>query len=60
DERSISFRVASEKARATYNFAPSLCFYVPCATARILNRFYNTGRFDLSDINVHNGVEHDA
>jgi hypothetical protein len=28
--------------------------------ARILNRSYNTGRFDLADIDVHNGIEHDA
>lgn len=28
--------------------------------AKILNRSYMTGRFDLSDIDVHNGIEHDA
>ena len=46
--------------RSTYNFAPSFCLYVPRYIATVLNRSYNTGRFDLSDIDVHNGIEHDA
>ncbi|KAH9961138.1 Cloroperoxidase [Lactifluus volemus] len=60
DGRNITFRELSGKVRATYNFAPSFCLYVPRDIAHILNRSYNTGRFDLSDIDVHNGIEHDA
>ena len=60
DGRNISFRELSAQVRATYNFSPSFSLYVPRYIAKILNRSYNTGRFDLSDIDVHNGIEHDA
>jgi hypothetical protein len=60
DGRNISFREISGQVRATYNFSPSFCVYVVRYIANILNRSYNTGRFDLSDIDVHNGIEHDA
>lgn len=60
DGRNISFRELSAQIRSTYNFAPSFCLYVPRYIARVLNRSYNTGRFDLADIDVHNGIEHDA
>ncbi|KAF8497381.1 Cloroperoxidase [Russula emetica] len=60
DGRNISFREISAQLNATYNFSPSFCLYVPRKMAKILNRSYKTGRFDLSDINVHNGIEHDA
>ncbi|KAH9023346.1 Cloroperoxidase [Lactarius pseudohatsudake] len=46
--------------RSTYNFSPSFCLLVPRYIAHILNRSYSTGRFDLADIDVHNGIEHDA
>lgn len=60
DGRNISFRELSTQVRATYNFSPSFSLYVPRYIATILNRSYSTGRFDLSDIDVHNGIEHDA
>ncbi|TCD65705.1 hypothetical protein EIP91_002281 [Steccherinum ochraceum] len=44
----------------TYNFAPTFCIFVPHTMAEILDRSYWTDRFDLSDIDVHNGIEHDA
>jgi Peroxidase, family 2 len=58
--RNISFREVSIKARSTYNFSPTVCLFVPRYMARILNRPYSTGRFDLSDIGAHNGFEHNA
>jgi hypothetical protein len=60
DGRNISFRALSAHIRATYNFSPSFCLFVPRYIAHILNRSYSTGHFDLSDIDVHNGIEHDA
>jgi len=60
DGRDISFRELSATIRTTYNFSPSFCLYVPRYIAKILDRSYRTGRFDLSDIDVHNGIEHDA
>ena len=60
DGRNIAFRELSAQIRATYNFSPSFCVYTLRFIANILNRSYKTGRFDLSDIDVHNGIEHDA
>ncbi|KAH8990856.1 Cloroperoxidase [Lactarius akahatsu] len=60
DGRDISFKELSGTIRSTYNFSPSFCLLVPRYIAHILNRSYSTGRFDLADIDVHNGIEHDA
>jgi hypothetical protein len=60
DGRNISFREISTQLYTTFNFSPSFSLYTARYIAKILNRPYKTGRFDLSDINVHNGIEHDA
>ncbi|KAH9961692.1 Cloroperoxidase [Lactifluus volemus] len=60
DGRNISFRDLSRKVGETFNISPTFCIYVPRYAAHILNRSYNSGRFDLSDVDAHNGIEHDA
>ena len=60
DGRNITFRQLNDAVRKTYNFAPSFCYFVPNTIATILERNYWTDSFDLSDIDVHNGIEHDA
>ncbi|KAI0073601.1 Cloroperoxidase [Panus rudis PR-1116 ss-1] len=60
DGKNISFRELNDAIRKTYNFAPTFCFFVPNNIATILTRNYWTDKFDLSDIDVHNGIEHDA
>lgn len=60
DGRDITFRELNTALQNTYNFAPTFCFFVPHTIAGILDRSYWTGRFDLSDVDVHNGIEHDA
>jgi len=60
DGRDISFREVSAKINSTFNFSPSFCLYCSRYIARVLDRSYTTGRFDLADIDVHNGIEHDA
>lgn len=60
DGKNISFRRLTEVIRTHYNFAPSFCWFVPNNIAGILDRDYKTDTFDLSDIDVHNGIEHDA
>lgn len=60
DGRNLSFKELSGQIRSTYNFSPTFCLFVPRYIARILNRSYGSGRFDLADIDVHNGIEHDA
>lgn len=46
--------------RDTYNFGGAFCYFVPYFSARMLNRDYHTGTFDLADLALHNGIEHDA
>ncbi|KAI0943498.1 hypothetical protein AcW1_002648 [Taiwanofungus camphoratus] len=58
--RGISFRQLNSAVRATYNFSPTFCFFVPNYIAGVLDKSYWTDTFDLSDISVHNGIEHDA
>ncbi|THH29028.1 heme-thiolate peroxidase [Antrodiella citrinella] len=60
DGRNITFRELNTAVRTTYNFAPSFCYFVPNHMAGILDRNYWSDRFDLADLDVHNGVEHDA
>ncbi|KAI0034800.1 Cloroperoxidase [Vararia minispora EC-137] len=60
DGRNISFKELSEKIIKSYNFSPTFCLFVPRYIAHILGRSYTNDRFDLADIDVHNGIEHDA
>ncbi|KIM41361.1 hypothetical protein M413DRAFT_71959 [Hebeloma cylindrosporum] len=60
DGKNIKFTELSEKIRATYNFAPSFCFFVPNFSANMLKRNYKKDTFDLADLDLHNGIEHDA
>jgi len=62
DGKNISFKELNTKVRATYNFAPTFCFFVPDFAARMLGKSYKTDTFDLKDIDLHNatGIEHDA
>ncbi|KAI0259994.1 Cloroperoxidase [Gloeopeniophorella convolvens] len=60
DGRNISFREVTDTVRSTYNFSPTFCLFVPRYIAHILGRSYKTGHLDLADIDVHNGIEHDA
>ena len=46
--------------RNVFNFAPSFAYFVPNYIGKILTRDYNKDTIKLSDISVHNGIEHDA
>lgn len=60
DGRNISFRELNTLVRKTYNFSPSFCFFVPNHAAELLNKSYWKDKFDLEELNLHNGIEHDA
>ncbi|KAJ3827893.1 Chloroperoxidase [Lentinula raphanica] len=60
DGKNISFKLMNETVRSTYNFAPSFCYFVPNYIAGILKKDYSKDTFDLAEISVHNGIEHDA
>ncbi|KAG2159330.1 Chloroperoxidase [Suillus bovinus] len=58
--RNISFVELNHQIRTTYNFSPSFCSYVPHFAARMLKRSYSKDTFDLAELDLHNGIEHDA
>jgi len=60
DGKNIKFNELPDKIRTTYNFAPSFCFFVPSFAANMLKKNYKKDTFDLADLDLHNGIEHDA
>ncbi|KAG5351655.1 putative sterigmatocystin biosynthesis peroxidase stcC [Termitomyces sp. T112] len=60
DGKNISFKEIGSLINKTYNFAPTFCFYVPNYAANMLKKNYNTDTFDLAELDLHNGIEHDA
>ncbi|KII91677.1 hypothetical protein PLICRDRAFT_105120 [Plicaturopsis crispa FD-325 SS-3] len=61
DGKNISFTALNKAIRATYNFAPTFCLFVPNFSSTFLGKSYSKGTFDLKDLDLHNiGIEHDA
>ncbi|KAL0945971.1 hypothetical protein HGRIS_012249 [Hohenbuehelia grisea] len=60
DGKNISFKELNHAIRTTFNFAPSFCFFVPHFSADMLHKPYSKGTFDLEELSLHNGIEHDA
>jgi len=60
DGRNIPFTELTRTIRATFNFAPTFCWFVPHFSADMLHKSYRKDTLDLSDLNLHNGIEHDA
>ncbi|OJA15798.1 hypothetical protein AZE42_10993 [Rhizopogon vesiculosus] len=58
--RGISFVELNHQIRTTYNFGPSFCSYVPHFAARMLKKSYSKDTFDLEELDLHNGIEHDG
>lgn len=60
DGRNIPFKDMTSTIRATYNFGAPFCFFVPDFAANMLKKDYYKDTFDLADLDLHNGIEHDA
>ncbi|KAF5350437.1 hypothetical protein D9756_008662 [Leucocoprinus leucothites] len=60
DGKNIQFKEMGRLIRTTYNFSPSFCYFVPNFAAKMLHKDYNKDTFDLSELDLHNGIEHDA
>ncbi|KAG2157512.1 Chloroperoxidase [Suillus clintonianus] len=58
--RGISFVELDRHVRATYNISSTLSSFVPHYAARMLKRSYKDDTFDLEELDLHNGIEHDA
>jgi len=60
DGKNIPFVTMTDTVRSTYNFSSSFCYFVPNVIAGMLKKDYSTDTFDLEEISLHNGIEHDA
>jgi len=60
DGKNIQFKEMGKLIRTTYNFSSSFCYFVPKFAADMLNKNYNKDTFDLKELDLHNGIEHDA
>jgi len=60
DGKNIAFSQLNHCIRATFNFAPSFCFFVPKFAADFLDKSYWSDTFDLEELSKHNAIEHDA
>jgi len=58
--RGIPFVELNHHIRETFNFSASFCTYTPLFAARMLKKSYKKDTFDLEELNLHNGIEHDA
>jgi len=60
DGRNITFKELGRTVKQYYNVSSSLSYFTCNNLADTLKRNYTTDRFDLSDMCVHNGIEHDG
>ncbi|KAH7886161.1 Chloroperoxidase [Phlebopus sp. FC_14] len=58
--RGIKFTELTSQIRTTYNFSATFCSFVPHYAARMLGKSYSKDYFDLHELDLHNGIEHDA
>ncbi|KAG8220432.1 Chloroperoxidase [Butyriboletus roseoflavus] len=58
--KNIKFTEVPEHIHATFNFSASFSYFVCHYAARMLNKSYSRDTFDLEEISLHNGIEHDA
>ncbi|KAJ3548152.1 heme-thiolate peroxidase [Coprinellus aureogranulatus] len=60
DGKNISFVQLGARIRTTYNFSSSFCYFVPAYAANMLGKDHAKDTFDLKELDLHNGIEHDA
>ncbi|CDO72103.1 hypothetical protein BN946_scf184962.g46 [Trametes cinnabarina] len=60
DGKNIKFTDLYTAIGRVYNFSPAFCYVLASNAAGLLVRNYSTDRLDLSDLDAHNCIEHDA
>jgi len=60
DGKNIRFDKLPGKIDAAFNFAPTISFFVTNLAAKLLKKEYKGDTFDLAELDLHNGIEHDA
>ena len=58
--RNIKFSELHDAIQKTYNIAVPFSHFLPRGAAQLLTRDLARDSFDLSDVSVHNMIEHDA
>ncbi|KAG1877686.1 Chloroperoxidase [Suillus subalutaceus] len=58
--RGISFVELDRHVQGTYNISSTLSSFVAHYAARMLKKSFNHGTLDLEELDMHNGIEHDA
>lgn len=58
--RDISFVELDRHVQATYNISSTLSSFVAHYAARMLKKSFNRDTLDLEELDLHNGIEHDA
>ncbi|KAJ7455060.1 Chloroperoxidase [Mycena latifolia] len=60
DGRNIKFTEMTRTVRQSFNFAQTFSHFVSSYGADTLLKDYGRDTFDLAELNMHNGIEHDA
>lgn len=60
DGKNIPFPSIISKVHQTYNFSETFVYFTSNYVAHLLGRSYARDTFDLADISLHNGIEHDG
>lgn len=60
DGRNVSFKAVTKAILTTFNYSPTFCYFVPDFGAKMLKKDYQKDTFDLEEISLHNGIEHDG
>ncbi|KAF8836990.1 Cloroperoxidase [Paxillus ammoniavirescens] len=58
--KAVKFTDLNHQINSTFNFGPAFCSFTVHYAARMLNKSYSNGTFDLAEISLHNGIEHDG
>jgi len=60
DGKNIRFNELSGKVDAAFNTASTVSSFVTNLAAKMLKKIYKRDTFDLAELDLHNGIEHDA
>ncbi|KAJ7743557.1 Chloroperoxidase [Mycena metata] len=60
DGRNIKFTEMTHAVQTSFNLSSTFSIFIPTFAADILHKDYKTGTFDLAELSIHNGIEHDG
>ncbi|KAF5325386.1 hypothetical protein D9619_009881 [Psilocybe cf. subviscida] len=60
DGKNIKFTDMAEKVGTTFNCSQTLSVFTSTSASRVLNKDYSKDTLSLHELDLHNGIEHDA